>query len=185
MKKTTIKDRIEEIQNAETKLIQGTRTNIEDLKAKLEKVAAQLEETYTSGDVSLGEKLVSERSMLSSKIEYLESFLKKRESVSLISEGEALKLKTELNDEMESKFISDREKINDLLAEMEGITESGLSKMNEIRELGNSINRLQKKNHELFGIDSRINGMYSTISQFVTRYKINTMPSVNSLEKKR
>ncbi len=184
MKKTTIKERIAEIQNAEEKLVQNTRSKINYLKTKLEETSAQLEKTYASGDVVLGEKLVAEKSSLSSRIEYLEDFLKKRGGISLISDGEAAELKASLNDEMKRVFVADREKLSDLFKQIGAIAENGSSKMKEVQELGNAINELQRKNGAIFGIDGKIQNLYTAANGFAIRFMTSTLPLTEPSEKK-
>lgn len=184
MKKIGSKERIEEILKAENDLVEETKAKISNLKEQYQNVKDQLEETYTSGNTALGEKLISERNILFSNIEYLEDFLKRRESVSLISDEEAKEMKIDLDEQMKKQFFKDSKELERIVNEIDVIVSKGIAVMDEVKETGNSIFRLQRRYNAIYGIDARIINMYQAFSFFLKKYNGNTLPYIRELKEK-
>ncbi|MBR4470923.1 MAG: hypothetical protein IKS54_06410 [Erysipelotrichaceae bacterium] len=181
MKTKNCRERIAEIEKNEADLINETKAKVESLKGKLQETSDQIEQIFSSGDYVNGENLVAEKTTLTAKIDFYETFLKKRQSVPLITEEEAREIKTELNDQITSQFIEDRKKIESLMLEIDKIAKNGVELINETINLGNSVNRLRKKNEGLFGIDTRITTMYNFFDRTANTFNMNTLPYISTL----
>ena len=180
-----IANRIETLQNQEENKIQQIRSQIDSLKNELDTTVAKMEETFANGDIENGTKLLNERIALNSKIEYLETFLEKREAASSIPESEAREILAEMNDELYKTFTADKKRFEALVKEIVSIVNNGKETMRLAEETGNMIASLQKKGGSIHYVDGRISGFYHSLETFANSYNLQVLPNVETLLKEK
>ncbi len=171
MKIEKIKKRLEEIDQNAVDTVKQTEEQIESLTNELSTISDNMEETYRIGDVEKGQQLAERKAIVESKIEFLKSFLIKRKSIPLLSEDEARKLKTDLNNELYSIYFELRKKADALYKEAEAIHETLNKAVSESLDVGNGIIRLSKSNEVFYQIDRKISALNGDLDQFTRKYR--------------
>lgn len=180
MKYEDIEKRIKAIEKKEADTFNETNQQISRLKEQLEKTIEKIEETYTTGDVESGERLSGEKASLEYKINYLETFIKKRKELPGLSNEEEREIKSDLNDLMLKTLIADKKKIDSLMNEIMIVISNGDDVMKKVCDSGKTVNRLVKSKNP-FAVDGRITTFYGLLKRFYSGYYANTKPTIEAL----
>ena len=169
MKLDKIAETINEIEKRETDKENKTIEQINDLKKELDKVTADIEQTYISGDTKKGEQLVIEQASLKAKINYHETFLKKRKQLPVIDKEQANDLKINLDNELYKLFEEQKKKYEHLFKEIESISSVMEKAINQTMISGNTLNRLSRISGNTV-IDSRVTVFNNHIRNIINQY---------------
>ena len=171
MKIDKIVKRIEEIDSTAVETEKETNQQIEKLSKELEDVLAMTNETYRSGDIMKGQELAERKAGIESKINFLKTFLTKRENVPLITDEEAKKLRSSLNDELFNVFHEQKRKADAVMKELGEISGTLNQAIIDTQKCGNNIIRLSKSRETVYSIDTMIMNLHSNLDRFVAMYK--------------
>ena len=179
MKLDKIFKKLNEIEQTERDKEQETTNKIEKLRDDLKTVIAKIEETYITGDVEQGAKLLTEKKEIESQITFLENFLKKRKEIVLINDDEYRSYQTDLNNELFNVYHEQKRKYESLLKDVEEIGSVMNNAIQTYQSTGTDLNRIAKK----YGVPA-VNNVVVTFNQHINRvisqYKIHTSPYLNS-----
>lgn len=167
-----IRTEIKKIEDSNKNAIDNAAKELTAVNTRLSQIETELEETFNTGDTRKGEQLIKEKLELTEKASYLNTFIKKRQSIKLITEDQAKAYVKEIYNYLNGKHTDAEKQLKKCLQELSPVIADVRSANNKGKELVNYIYaNLLRDSANVFVEDVKRMGYYSSFAAFENNLK--------------